>query len=516
MTCASLPRCLRSAQRLTLLLLLALLTATPQARAAGPALVVMIDSEPATLDPLRATDAYGARISHQLIFEPFVRLGDDLSFQPGLARWERLGPTRYRFTLPAGRRFHNGAPLTAADAVYTLERFMAPEVGSPYGAVLREEIAALKQTGPLAFEVALKASYAGFLSHLALPVLSRQADGVPTPWGDLNGSGPFRFERRDAGEIVLARNEAYPTPAGAAQVVFKIVHDESTRVLKMQKGDIDLAINVLPLDKVAAFQRPPLSRAYTVQEAPALSFQYLGFNLRDPILADVRVRRAIAQAIDVELLVQRRHLGHSEAATGLLPPGSPYADAGLRPYAHDPAAAARLLDEAGHPLREGRRFRLSYKTSTDRSAVIQARVIQNDLRKVGIEVEVRSYEWGTFYNDILHGNFQLYSLRWIGVSDPDFLVELLHSQHAPPDGSNRGRYANPRVDALLEAARLAPDPARRAELYREVHRIAYVDLPYLPMWHNNNIAIVSRAWTGFRLHPSGGFEHLGEMRPAAR
>jgi peptide/nickel transport system substrate-binding protein len=501
---------------LPLLALLAVLLpgAVPLAAAEPPPLVVMIDSDPATLDPLLATDAYGVRIAHQLIFETFVVLGDDLSLQPGLARWERLSPTRYRFTLAAGRRFHSGAPLTAADAVYTLQRFMAPEVGSPYGAALREEIAAVQQTGALRFEVELKAPYAGFLSHLILPVVSREPGGVPTPWGDLNGSGPFRFERREVGEIDLLRNPDYPRPAGAARVEIKVVRDESTRLLKLEKGDIDLVVNVLPLDKIAQFQRGPLRKDYTVQEAPGLSFQYLGFNLKDPVLADVRVRRAIAHAIHVELLVERRQLGHSQRATGLMPPGSPFADASLEPYAYDPAAARRLLDEAGYPVRDGKRFALSYKTTTDRSAVIQARVIQNDLRQVGIDVDVRSYEWATFYGDIKAGNFQLYSLRWIGVSDPDFLYELLDSKQLPPDGRNRDRYANPRVDALLEQARVAPDPQRRGALYRQVDRIVYDELPYLPLWHNHNVAIVSRRWSGFRLHPSGGFEHLAEMRPA--
>jgi peptide/nickel transport system substrate-binding protein len=479
-------------------------------------LVVMLGSEPATLDPLRATDADGVRISHQLLHETFVRLGDDLTVQPGLARWERLGPTRYRFRLPPGRRFHSGAPLTAADAVATLERFMEPALGSPYGGVLRDEIAALRQTGALEFEVELKAPFGGFLAHLILPVLSQAPGGQPTIWGELNGTGPFRFERRDVGELALVRDDAHPQPAGVARVVFKIVHDESTRLLKVQKGDIDLAINVLPLDKLARFRGGPLQARYTLAEAPGLSFQYLGFNLRDPLLADVRVRRAIAHAINVPLLIERRQLGHSDPATGLMPERSPYAAPELKPYAYDPAAAARLLDEAGHPLRDGRRFQLSYKTSTDRSAVIQARVIQNDLRAVGIDVEVRSYEWATYYSDIRKGNFQLYSLRWIGVSDPDFLHELLHSGKGPPDGRNRGGYANPHVDALLEAARVAPDAERRAELYREVHRIAHAELPYLPLWHNHNVAVVARELEGFRLHPAGGFEHLPQVRWGGR
>ncbi len=160
----------------------------------------------------------------------------------------------------------------------------------------------------------------------------------------------------------------------------------------------------------------------------------------------------------------------------------------------------------------GKRFSLVYKTTNNRAAVIQARVIQADLRKVGIEVEVRSYEWATFYDDVKKGNFQLYSLRWIGVSDPGFLYELLHSERLPPEGRNRGRFSDPAMDTLLEQARLEQDETRRRDLYRQVGTLAHQQVPYLSMWHNNNVAIVSRELTGFRLHPSGGFEHLAELR----
>jgi peptide/nickel transport system substrate-binding protein len=297
-----------------------------------------------------------------------------------------------------------------------------------------------------------------------------------------------------------------------ARVVFKVVSDENTRLLKFLKGDLRLGVNVLPLDKLERFAGPPLDGQYAVLEGPGLSFQYLGFNLEDSLLARPGVRRAIAHAIDVDALIEHRQKGHSVRATGLFPPGSPYHDPGLQPIAYDPALAGRLLDEAGFPLAGNRRFTLTYKTTTDRSAVVQARVIQSDLRKVGIEVEVRSYEWATFYEDIKRGNFQVYSLRWIGVSDPGFLYELLHSAKVPPGGRNRGRFRDPALDALLDKARVEPDPARRRALYREVHRAAFAALPYLPLWHNNNLAVVSRALEGFTLHPSGGFEHLAEAR----
>jgi peptide/nickel transport system substrate-binding protein len=483
----------------------------PSAAAAPSDLVVMLEAAPATLDPVRATDAYGVRISNQLLFETLLTVDDTLQVAPGVAAaWERVAPTRLRLTLRAGVKFQDGTPLEAADVVYTLESLMDPQQGSPYRAVLREKVKAVRVVSPSMVEVELTAQYASILTDLIVPVRSRKA----TPDQPSNGSGPYRLVSQAPTEIVLERNPNFHgPPAGAPRVVFKVVQDENTRMLKFLKGDVDLAINVVPLDQIRQFRVPPLNRRYDVLEGPGLSYQYLGFNMSDPALRQGKVREAIAHALNVDALIKYRQQGHSVRALGVLPPGSAYAAQGVPP-AYDPALAKRLLDEAGFPMKEGGRFTLTYKTSTDRAAVIQARVVQADLRKVGITVEVRSYEWATFYDDIQRGNFQLYSLRWIGVIDPDFQYELFHSQRVPPEGRNRGRYANPALDGLLEAGRLEFDPARRKAIYQQVNDAAQRDLPYVSLWHNNNVAVVSKRFTGFRLHPGGGFQHLPEMRPA--
>lgn len=485
----------------------------PAIATAAPAdLVVMLEAAPATLDPVRATDAYGVRISNQLLFETLLTVDDRLQPAPGVAvAWERPSPTRLRLAIRPGITFQDGAPLEPADVVYTLESLMDPAAGSPYRAALREKIQSVRVAPPHGVEIELKAPYASIWTDLVIPVRSRRSG----PERILNGSGPYRLAGQSPTEIVLERNPRYHgPPPGAERVVFKVVQDESTRMLKFLKGDVDLAINVVPLDQIRRFRAPPLSRRYQVLEGPGLSYQYLGFNLSDPALRHAQVRQAIAHAIDVEALIKHRQKGHAVRALGVMPPGSPYA-AREPPPAFDPALARRLLDEAGFPEKEGGRFTLTYKTTTDRAAVIQARVIQANLRKVGITVDVRSYEWATFYDDIQRGNFQLFSLRWIGVMDPDFQYELFHSSRTPLQGRNRGRYASAEMDRLLEAGRVEADPERRQALYAQVNALLRRDLPYVSLWHNNTVAVVSRRFTGFRLHPGGGFQHLPEMRLAA-
>ncbi len=482
--------------------------------AAAETLVVLLEAAPKTLDPLLATDAYGVRISHHLMFDTLLRQNEQLRIVPGLAHsWKRPEPTRYRFTLKSGVRFHDGSPLTADDVVYTLTSMMDAALGSPYGAGLRDKISGVRADGPDTVVVELKAPYAAFLGDLVVPIRSRAA-GREHP---LRGSGPYRLVRQSPGEIELAWVPDYHGgAAGVPRLLFKVVKDANTRLLKLRKGNVDLAINALPLDKISQFGEGELAEQYRLVEAPGLSYQYLGFNTTDPILSDVRVRRALARAIDIDGLIEHRQFGHSVRAVSLLPPDSPFAVTGLAPIAHDPGRARELLEEAGYPPGEdGSRFTLTYKTTTDHAAVLQARVIQHDLEQVGVSLNVRSFEWGTFYEDIQKGNVQLFSLRWIGVSDPDFYYELYHSSRMPPAGRNRVRYSTPALDRLLERGRLAVDEAQRREIYRQVQVMVAESLPYLSLWHNNNIAIVSRRVQGFRLHPSGGFEYLPQARLTA-
>ena len=161
---------------------------------------------------------------------------------------------------------------------------------------------------------------------------------------------------------------------------------------------------------------------------------------------------------------------------------------------------------------DGSRFALSYKTSTDRQGIEMADLVAEDLAAVGIRVERRSFEWGTFYGDIKAGNFQLYSLRWVGITDPDQLHYIFHSASVPPAGANRGRYANAEVDRLLDASRRESDPAaRRAELVA-AQRLIAADCVYVSLWYPDDIFALATALRGVRALP-GRAVHLPEAGP---
>ena len=202
-----------------------------------------------------------------------------------------------------------------------------------------------------------------------------------------------------------------------------------------------------------------------VEDAPGTQVQYLGFNLRDPLLKDARVRQAIACAIDRKLIIQTLLGGHAHTAESLLPTSHWAFTGDVARYDYDPARAARLLDEAGHaPGRNGVRFHLAMKTSTDGDTRLLAAVLQQQLAKVGIALDLRSYEFATFYSDVTRGAFQMYSLRWIGGNEqPDIFTYAFATASFSPKGANRGHYSNPQLDALLDDAcrERGPSPAAR-------------------------------------------------------
>jgi peptide/nickel transport system substrate-binding protein len=202
----------------------------------------------------------------------------------------------------------------------------------------------------------------------------------------------------------------------------------------------------------------------------------------------------------------------------MLPPSHWAFDADAKPQAFDPSRANQILDQAGYrPDASGIRFALTMKTSTDEGTRQFAAVLQQQLRAVGIDLHLRSYEFATFYADIVRGAFQLYALRWIGGNeDPDIFHYAMASDQTPPKGANRGHYANAELDALLQHAAAEPDQAERKKDYVKVQRILASDLPVINLWYLDNVAVSNRRVQGVRLSPSGDYKFLLTARVNAK
>jgi peptide/nickel transport system substrate-binding protein len=472
-------------------------------------LVMIIESSPTNLDPRVGLDAYSARID-ALLFDGLVTRGDQLNVVPGLAeRWEIPDPRTYVFHLHHGVRFHDGRGLTSRDVKWTLDSLLQGRIRSTKTANYRfvDHIDA-----PDDFTVIFH------LKEPDSPLLWNLADAVMgiVPYGSGEemtqhpiGSGPFKFVSAEMDrEVVIERNDDYwGAKAKLARVRFTVIPDETTEALELRKGSSDIAINAyLTPDTIAVLAHDP---NLTVMNGPGTRLAYLAFNLRDPILKDARVRQAIAYALDRRPMIEYLWRGEATPASSVLPKQSWAYNGDVPVYDHDPEKAKQLLDAAGYPESNGVRFHITMKTSTDANTRLMVAVMQRQLREVGIALDIRSFEFATFFSDVTHGAFQMYGLRWIGGNeDPDIFEYAFHSAKFPPNGANRGFYSNPKIDALIDQARREVDPAVRKPLYAEVQRILAEDLPYIDLWYLDNVLVHTRRVRNLKLNPAGNFDFL--------
>ena len=503
------------------MLAISLLTNTgcerPGASGSNGELVVAIQSGPNNLDPRVGTDENSQRVA-QLVFSYLMTLDENLRVAPALAeRLENPDPLTYIARLRRGVRFHDGHELTSRDVVYTFTSLMAPDFISPVKGAYRI-VESITPLDDYSVQFRLKEPFGSFPVQLVLPIVPEGAGSELRSFPI--GTGPYRFVRHAVDDrIVLAPFEGYydgvPLNSG---IVMKVIPDDTMRGLELRKGTVDLVINDIAPDIAHQLEEEGHLQVVT---GPGTDYQYVGFNTREPMLADVRVRHAIAHAIDRDAVVKYLRRGLADVATGLLPPVSWAYEPDVRVFATDRARAKHLLDEAGHrdPDGDGPRPRLtlSLKISTNEFIRLQATVIQQDLRQVGIEVDVRSYEFATLYADVLKGNFQMFTLQWVGgaVADPDILRRVFHSDQVPPTGFNRGYYRNPQVDRLLDAAARAGDETSRRRLYGDVQKLVAEEQPYVSIWTKRNVAVAQRGISGLKLMPRGDFTVLKDVRKAS-
>jgi peptide/nickel transport system substrate-binding protein len=471
-------------------------------------LVMIIESSPTNLDPRIGIDAWSERIDN-LIFDDLLSRGKDLNVAPGLAeKWEVPDPLTYVFHIHRGATFHDGHPLTSRDVKWTFDSLLQGKIRSTKSAVYKyvDHIDAPDDTTVIFH---LKEPDATLLWNL-----SDGAIGI-VPYGSGDeitqhpiGSGPFKFVSAETDrEVIVERNDQYwGDKAKLARVRFAVVPDETTQALELRKGSGDVAINSLTPDTVVTLAKNP---NLTVMNGPGTRLAYLGFNLRDPILKDVRVRQAIAYTLDRRPMIEYLWRNEAEPAKSILPTQSWAYNGNVPAYDHDPAKAVALLDAAGHPAINGVRFHITMKTSTDANTRLMVAVMQQQLREVGIALDIRSFEFATFFSDVQHGAFQMYGLRWIGGNeDPDIFEYAFHSSKFPPNGANRDYYSNPRVDALIDSARQEIDPKSRKVLYDEVQSILAQDLPYINLWYLDNVLVHTNRVRNLELNPAGNYDFL--------
>jgi len=469
---------------------------------------MIIESSPTNLDPRVGLDAQSERIG-ELLFDSLVRRDEHFELQPALAdSWEIPDPRTYVFHLHKGVHFHNGQPLTSRDVKWTFDSLLMGKIRSSKAATYNK-IESIDTPDESTVVFHLKEPMASLLWNL-----SDGAIGI-VPYGsgeNFNqhpiGSGPFRFvSAQQDKEVIIERNPDYWAERPHIQrVLFKVIPDATTRALELRKHSADVTINSLTADTVVALRSDP---GLTVIQAPGTIYAYLAMNLRDPVLKDVRVRQAMAYAIDVGPIIRYLLRNQAQPAFSILPPEHWAYDADVRRYPYDPGQARKLLDEAGYVPEAGIRFHITLKCSSDDATRLMAVVLQQQLREVGIALDIRTFEFATFFSDVTKGAYQIYSMRWIGGNqDPDIFEYVFDSASFPPKRANRTFYSNPRVDELIREGRTTLDQKKRKVIYGEIQQILAEELPYINLWYLDNVVVHTKRVRGITVNPAGNYDFL--------
>ena len=473
-----------------------------------------LDAAPMNLDPRIGTDAVSGR-TFEVFLNGLITKDPRGNVIPALAESWSVSPDgrRYRFHLRPGVVFHDGRALTSKDVAFTLRSILDGTVTSAKRGSLAE-IERIEEIDDLTVDIHLSEPSGAILINFTefIGIVPAGSDSEAFNRQPI-GTGPFRIVERGPDHVALeAFEDSWQGRPAIDRIVLRAIPDSTVRALELRKGSVQLLVNGLPPDLVGEYRTNP---EFEVVETPGSNYAYLGFNLEAEFLDDPAVRRAIAHGLDRQRLIDTLWRGLAVATETMMPEGHWARNEEIQLIPYDPAAARRLLDEAGHVDPDGPgpepRFRLTYKTSTDETAMLQAQVIQAMLAEIGIGIDIRSYEFATFYGDIKSGNFEMFSLRWMGVIDPDIYRLTLHSRSFPPDGANRGRYHNPEFDRLIDEGARALDPESRRPFYLEAQKILVEDLPYVSLYTKVNVAVHRAGLLGYENYLSGEFLSFGSL-----
>jgi len=478
------------------------------------ALRTYIESEPTTFDPAFAVDYPSGRIC-ALMFDGLMRPGDGLKIEGCLAKsWEisRDG-TLYSFFLKDAR-FSDGTPVTAVDVKYSLERLLAPDVGSPRGwvvsAVIGAEafrsgddqgLAGIIALDDTTLSIELSKPFPPFLSMLAMP----SAGVVPAAWArtaeaeDWRSpvcSGPWVLSAWSEGQsVILSRNPNYRRLPVLERVVLRVLPERMTQVAEFEVGNLDhLSVPKAEIDRwsMDPVWGPRLERHVE------LAVTYIGINCQKAPFDDPRVRRALNHALDRQAVVGSLMKDVAVPSAGAVPPGLPGADGGRPSYTYDVELAKELLAQAGYA--DGISMEIWYRDGGGAEQVLEA--VQAYLKAAGVRVSIQAREWGTLKEAVNRGVPDAYYLDWY-ADYPDaenFLFPLFHSSNWG-GGGNRARFADSGVDSLLELAGYESDPDVRYDLYRRIDELVHHDAPWIYLWHPVRVELRQPWLEGPVVHP---------------
>ena len=478
-----------------------------------------LGSEPGTLNPITATDAFASTINSHIYETLLQRHVDTLELEPDLAeRWE-ISPdkTRFTFYLKKGVLWSDGTEFTADDVVYSYQTIMDPQTACAPLKVYYKDITACKKIDRYTVQFTYAEPFFLALEYCGMiPIVPKHIfdDGTDFNTHRNNrhpiGTGQYKFRRWvTSSRIELEVNELYRGEKPEIQrMVYRIVTESSVALQMLKKGDLDV-MNLRGIQWVRQTNSKKFNQKFYKLEYYTPNYSYIGWNSQREFFSDKRVRQAMTMLINRDEILKKLLFGNGKIVTGPFYIFGQYYGYDIDPWPHDPQRARELLREAGWLpgsdgilRKDGRRFSFTFTISSGSSfAERLATILKEDLARSGIEMRVEKYEWAVFIQRIQKKEFDATTLAWsLGYSSDPY--QLWHSSQIN-GGSNFVSFENQEADKIIEGARQEFDAGKRKASYQRLNHIIHEEQPYTFMFCNPTLAVVSRRFTNVQVHTMG-------------
>ncbi len=497
-------------------------TTAPAGPTKGGTVVVGLQAEPVTLDAQQMSDYNSTRAGRNL-FDALLRFKDESTdVEPALATDWTISPDGlvYTFNLRQGVKFHDGTDFNADAVVFSYMRQIDPnhpyhDTGEfPYEEFTFGMVDKVEKVTDYQVKITLKQTFAPFLANMAMHSATIVSPTAVKKYGkDFSknpvGTGPFKFVSWSPGvEIVVEKNPDYWGGApNVDKVIYRPILDDQARMNELEAGGVDFIVNIPP-DDLARLKSDP---KYTTIEQTGMHEWYIVFNCQKPPFDNVKARQAAITAVDRKAIVDNILKNTGTLAIGVLPPVVWSYTPDVPQFNYDTEAAKKLLADAGLGSGVSVSFWVPSSGSGMQQPVPMAEAIQADLKKIGIESKIETFEWGTYLDKTIVEDAstlpEMFEMSWIGDNgDPDnFMYILLSGDQFPSNGYNLGHCQDPKVDEILRQARTTVDKAKRTELYQQAQKMLAEDAFWIPVDHETQIVIMKNTIKNFKLHPTGDF-----------
>ncbi len=483
-------------------------------------LVWHLGAEPDLLNPITSTDAYASRIESFIYDSLIERDNVTLEWKPKMAeRWE-VSPDKLRFTfyLRHGIPWQDGKPVTADDVVYSYERIMDPKVDAPHLRVYYQDLEKVEKIDDLTVRFTYKKPYflaLEFCGGIAIVPKHLFNNGEDFNKHPLNrapvGNGPYKFVAWETGKkIVLVRNEDYwGKKPDIRKISFEIVAEDTVALQILKKGELDFA-GLRPIQWVRQTDTPHFKKLFNKYQFYTPSYSFIGWNMRRPFFSDARVRKAMTMLVNRDAILEKLNFGLGRVVSGPFYFESKSYDQGVAPLPYDPEVAKKLLAEAGWKDtdgdglldKDGRPFRFEFLIPSGRRfAERLSSILKEDLKKVGIDMEIRKIEWAVFIKNLDDRQFDAVTLSWTFGLDQD-PYQVWHSTQTEK-GSNFVGFQVPEADKLIEDGRVEFDRAKREAMNRRLHAIIAEVQPYTFLFSSPHLVALHKRFENVKVYPTG-------------